>query len=248
MTEAATQPQPRKHKKARMMLAPRSPKLQVTVDAATITESIRRNSSHCMIAEAVKRTVPYATSVMVDLQSIRFTDKDRGLRYSYLTPRHAQLAIIAFDQGNRPKPFKMELAGGAVRRARHYPRRGEAVPALAERQEIISRVQAKRSHDRISLQDVGDATDIATRTLEKLVSATPPVFGRDAADRLIAWTEGRPIPKRPNAVPQSLVSGRPRLRGGVFGPRSAPQVVGGGEPPIGNIAKRRGFGLRSMVV
>jgi hypothetical protein len=202
-----------------------------------------------MIAEAVKLAAPWATNVLVDLQSVRMTDKTRGLRYSYLTPRRGQLALISFDQGKKPKPFTMELAQGAVRRAKHYPRRGEPPPSLDERREIIAKVQAKRREDHLSLQDLGDLTDIAETSLERYVSATTPnVFGRDIADRLKAWVEGRPVPKRPHAVPPSLVSGKTRLRPAGQGSRAAPEVIGGREPPVGNIARRRGFGLRSMVV
>ena len=239
----------RKPKKARTMTAPRSPKLSITVDQKTIETAAIRNSSHCMIADAVKQSVPWASVVMVDLQSIRMTDKERGLRYSYLTPRHAQLALIKFDQGEKPRAFKMELAGGAVRRAKHYPRRNEPMPGLAERQEIIRKVQAKRREVQVSLQELGDLTDIAEASLERYVSATTPnVFSRDVADRLMAWAEGRVVPKRPHAVPPSLVSGKPRLRAGEKGVHAAPEVVGGREPPIGNIARRRGFGLHSMVL
>lgn len=246
MTEATNT---RKHKKARMKMAPRAPKIAVVVDQKTIETAAVRNSSHCMIADAVKASVPWATNVLVDLQSIRMTDKERGLRYSYLTPRYAQLALIKFDQGQKPRAFKMELAGGAVRRARHYPRRNEPAPNLTERQEIIRKVQKKRCEDALSLQKLGDLTDIAQSSLEKYVSATNPnVFGRDVADRLTAWVEDRPIPRRPRAVPPSLVGGRARLRPGEKGNRAAPEVVGGKEPPVGNIARRRGFGLRTMVL
>jgi hypothetical protein len=246
MTE---KPKARVHKKPKMMMAPRSPKLTVTVRQNVIETAVVRNSSHCMIADAVKETVPWATNVLVDLQSIRMTDKERGLRYSYLTPRHAQLALIEFDQGRKPKPFRMELARGAVRRARHYPSRGKPVPTLEERREIIRKVQEKRRVDHLSLRELGDLTDIAETSLERYVSATTPnVFGRDIADRLTAWVEKRPVPKRPKAVPPSLVSGPARLRRGEKGERAAPEVVGGKEPPVGNIARRRGFGLHSMVL
>ena len=208
-----------------------------------------RNSSHCMIAEAVRASGPWASAGMVDLQSIRMTDLERGLRYSYLTPRLAQLALIKFDQGEKPKAFKMELAGGAVRRSRHYPRRNEPAPDLKERQEIIRKIQAKRREDQVSLQELGDLTDIAESSLERYTSATTPnVFSRDVAGRLLAWAEGRVVPKRPRAVPPSLVSGPARLRSGGKGKHAAPEVVGGREPPVGNIARRRGFGLHSMVL
>lgn len=238
-----------RHSKPKMMMAPRSPRFWVTVDAKTIATAIERNSSHCMIADAVKLAAPWASNVLVDLQSVRMTDKVRGLRYTYMTPRHAQLALIDFDRGVKPKAFKMSLGGGAVRRAKHYPRRGEPVPTLDERREIIRKVQERRAQDSTTLKQLGDATDIAERSLQLYTSATNPnVFGRDVADRLSAWAEDRPVPKRPRVVAPSLVSGPARLREGEKGKRAAMEVVGGRDPPIGNIARRRGFGLHSMVL
>lgn len=238
----------RKFKTARKAVVPQTPKVDVYVDEKTINEAVVRNSSHCMIAEAVKKALPYARGVLVDLQSIRLTDADRGLRYTYLTPRGAQLALIAFDQGEKPKPFRMHLAKGSVRRAQHKAasKKDWDVP-LADRLRIISALQDARSKRKATLEQIGDATDIAPRSVERYVSADPPVFSRMVAEKLDAWAAGRAIPhKRPNAVAPSLVSGRARLR--EQHDRSAPEVVGGKSPPIGNLAKRRGFGLHSMVL
>lgn len=93
---------------------PRSPRLDVAVDAQTIQDAIPRDSSHCMIAEAIKAAFPTATRVSVDLQTIRFSDPGRGLRYTYLTPRIGQLALIRFDTGDRPEPFSFRLRNGMV--------------------------------------------------------------------------------------------------------------------------------------
>lgn len=52
-----------------------------------------------MIADALKATLPHATHVMVDLATIRYTDREKGVRYTYLTPASAQQALLCFDQG-----------------------------------------------------------------------------------------------------------------------------------------------------
>lgn len=93
---------------------PHAPRVTVDVDAATIAASIPRDSSHCMIAEAIKASIPGATRISVDLQSIRFSDPAKRLRYVYLTPRAAQVALIRFDGGHPPEPFSMRLQGGQV--------------------------------------------------------------------------------------------------------------------------------------
>jgi hypothetical protein len=93
---------------------PRAPRVPLVVTEEMIEDAIPRDSSHCVFAEAVKAAFPGALKVAVDLQTIRFTDPKRGLRYTYLTPRPVQIAIINFDQGVRPEPFDIQLRNGQV--------------------------------------------------------------------------------------------------------------------------------------
>lgn len=228
--------------------APRAPKLTVNVTAEHIERSMKRNSSHCMIAEAVLTAFPKARSVAVDLQSIRFTDPVRGLRFVYFTPRIGQLALLDFDQGVKPKPLSFVLVKGAVRRAAPRPS-GDllTIPTLDRRVAIVGKLIAKRINDQLTLAEIGDATDIAPRTLEQYVSANPPRFTEMVARKLEAWLEGRPVPGRKGKIPPSLVGGNARFRVPKPGGRERDEVVGGKSPPVGNVALRREFGLRTMV-
>lgn len=92
----------------------RSPRLTVEVTQEIIDTATRRDSSHCMIADAIQRAVPEAKYISVDLATIRLTDQNAGLRYIYLTPRPAQEALLAFDQGEKPRPFKVRLEAAQV--------------------------------------------------------------------------------------------------------------------------------------
>jgi hypothetical protein len=92
----------------------RSPRVNLVITDEIIEKSCQRDSSHCMIAEAVKLAVPGARHVSVDLQTIRFTDPSLPVRYTYLTPRPAQVALIEFDQGRVTQPFSVQLRGGAI--------------------------------------------------------------------------------------------------------------------------------------
>lgn len=96
---------------------PKSPKVTISITKELIEASKVRNSSHCMIAQAVKEAFPTASRVMVDLQSVRFTDPKKGLRYTYLTPERAKNALIEFDQGRIPPPFTCTLAKAHITRA-----------------------------------------------------------------------------------------------------------------------------------
>lgn len=79
----------------------------VTVTEDIITESIRGNSSHCMIAEAVKQQIDGATMINVDLATIRFSIGE--WRYIVLTPQIGQISLVQFDQGEHVNPFRLTL-------------------------------------------------------------------------------------------------------------------------------------------
>lgn len=93
---------------------PRAPRVKVIVTKEQIEDSVERDSSHCMIAEAVKAAYPNAKKVSVDLQTIRFSDPEKRSRYTYLTPRRAQVALVQWDQGIKPEPFDLTLRQGQV--------------------------------------------------------------------------------------------------------------------------------------
>lgn len=102
----------------------RAPRLDFIVPAELIATACKRNSSHCMIAEALQAAIPAARFVSVDLATIRFTDEAAGWRYIYLTPRPAQAALLAFDQGEPIEPFRVAIRAaqmlptGSARKAR----------------------------------------------------------------------------------------------------------------------------------
>lgn len=96
------------------MRRPRAPRVVIDVDQTTIEEAVKGDSSHCMIAEAIRKSIPGATRVSVDIQTVRFSDPKRRLRYTYLTPRRAQVALIEFDSGKAPAPFAVGLTNGQV--------------------------------------------------------------------------------------------------------------------------------------
>ena len=66
-------------------------------------------SSRRAIAQAVKAAHPGVRRVSVDLQAIQFSDWERGLRFTYLTPRVVQVALLRMDQGEPVKPFAFSL-------------------------------------------------------------------------------------------------------------------------------------------
>jgi len=73
------------------------PKVSVTQEH--IDRAKPKDSGHCMIALAIAEQIPNARRVWVDLQTIRYTLPQKEVRYTYFTPRIAQLMLLAFDHG-----------------------------------------------------------------------------------------------------------------------------------------------------
>lgn len=90
--------------------------MKVAVEKSHIQNGVERDSTMCMIADAIKSKRPSLKYVTVDVQSIRFTDLDKGKRYVFLTPPVAQRNLLRFDQGKPVQPFTFSLAEPAVER------------------------------------------------------------------------------------------------------------------------------------
>ena len=122
MVDVATQPRPR------------APKLTVEVTEDIINNAEKRSSSHCMWADASRVAFPTAKSISVDLQTVRFTDPEKKLRYVYLTPRAAQVSLVLFDQGVHTDPMKVILRHGTVTKSNSYkkPYRKTATPVMPD--------------------------------------------------------------------------------------------------------------------
>lgn len=86
-----------------------SPRLTVTVTAEHIQLGKRGSSTRCMVAEAIREQFPQFMNPSADIQTIRFSDPVRQLRYVYLTPYEPHLAMVLFDTGITPKPFAFTL-------------------------------------------------------------------------------------------------------------------------------------------
>lgn len=82
---------------------------EIDVTEAIIAQATKENSTHCMIADAIKVALPSVRNVSVDLQTIRFSDRDRGERYIYFTPGLAQRQLLRFDQGVVVDPWTLRL-------------------------------------------------------------------------------------------------------------------------------------------
>jgi hypothetical protein len=86
----------------------RKDRKMIRVEPAHITGAMPESSSKCMVAEAMRSSIPSATRPHVDMQTLRYTDAD-GVRRVYLTPASVQAALVRFDAGDPVEPFTFKL-------------------------------------------------------------------------------------------------------------------------------------------
>lgn len=94
------------------------PRVTVQITEDIINNSVQEDSGHCMIADGIRKVLPLAQYISVDVATIRFTDPEKQLRYTYLTPVSVQRPIVQFDQGQRPEPFRFTLRDPLVTETR----------------------------------------------------------------------------------------------------------------------------------
>ncbi len=201
-----------------------SPKIRVDITDNRIAESVRRSSSHCMIAEAIKEMLPDAKRVLVDLYFASFTDEKRNLRFIYHLPRQAQLSLIDFDAGRVPEPFSFTLQKAA--HIRRTDRRGV---------------------------NSGDPDGAKTNEERERRAEAKSKYNKERVDRLkelrVAENGGsvREIVKALND-PDAFLPGPIAVSEHSSQQRGYPTKIGGKEAPTAknNFARRRRFGLKML--
>jgi hypothetical protein len=82
-------------------------RLSIQVTDADIEKAMRNDSMVCVVAQAIARSIPDAHRIAVDVQTIRWSDREG--RHVYLTPYAVQGYIVAFDAGDEIHPFGFAL-------------------------------------------------------------------------------------------------------------------------------------------
>jgi hypothetical protein len=128
-----------------------SPRPTINVTQSDIDMAMPKESRHCMVALAIHRDVPSATHVLVDIQTIRWTDKAKGLRYTYMTPAKVIATMLAWDEAIKPAPFSFRLRGAQITTARPLVRetktgtkKQKRIHKLGRRQRIIASGDKKK--------------------------------------------------------------------------------------------------------
>lgn len=147
-----------------------SPTLVLTISEEQREEAINSNSGGCLIADAIKKQYPHLSGIIVDMATVRVSDREQGLRYTYLTPPGAQHCLLAFDQG-WPNPSEQVTIKRAVKiHPITRPKTGPAstTAVAARRAERVATLTAKR--------DSGQPLTRGEKTaLTRMSKAAPPV-------------------------------------------------------------------------
>lgn len=119
-----------------------SPRPRVEITQELIDRAIPKDSGHCVIADAITAQVPGASSVSVDLQSVRYTDRAAGVRYIWLTPTQAQDLLLAFDYGAPIEPQTIRFGGAAQIVEVKASGRAKAADSATRRQTLEAKAAA----------------------------------------------------------------------------------------------------------
>lgn len=131
-----------------------SPKITLTIAEKARQAAIKSNSGGCLIAAAILQQYPHLSDPTVDMATVRFTDRQRGIRYTYLTPPEAQHVLLSFDRGWE-NPYR-EVT---LRRAVHLqPLRDPGRLNPAERPARLAYLEAREADGSITSNERGSLT------------------------------------------------------------------------------------------
>ena len=194
-----------------------SPRPRVEITQEIIDQATPKNSGHCVIADAIAAKVPGASSVSVDLATVRWTDRAKGVRYIWLTPVSAQQLLLAFDAGLPIEPQTLRFGAAAQIIEIKASSRASAERTAARRQELEAKEAAG----------------------EALTSPERRTLSRSRADRAKmggAGVEDRPVSEAPASLAYVGGQGKQTVKVGGKAPGSAVLAHGRG--------RRRQYGLR----
>jgi hypothetical protein len=179
-----------------------SPTLTIRITEEAYASAKASDSSACLIADEIKR-MGYHDPI-VDLQAIRFSDREAGVRYIYNTPEEAQHLLYGFDQG-LPRPAYDAFVLRKAAHIRPITHNRHNVKRSASRQ---AEYRAQRIPELVAKADAGtiDSRERAALTRMQATEA------RIAAGEVPAENQhGRPTTYGPTEVSSTgeVVGGRP---------------------------------------
>lgn len=175
-------------------------RFKVNVLEEDIERASRNDSLRCVVVQAIARTLPEASGIQVDTQTIRFRVGDK--RYQYLTPPAAAQYVVDFDAGDVIHPFNFQLRDPREVQVQHRTPEGYLIQAENRRRRKAARETVDNSGEMSTKPEY--LSEAGTRTAPG-VKPTRLVFGssgrrmygqrvlrynRDRAQGFVVDTEG----------------------------------------------------------
>jgi hypothetical protein len=241
MTDSDHNTEKRGHVRTRR--APKAPTVTINVTQEVIDNAERSESRTCMISVSIVAQVPRATNVLTDAATIRWSDPDKGLRYTYLTPQSVRDALLRFDNGEHVEAFSFTLRGKFVLPSPQHGSK-KRMP-MVEWKKVKERVKEIRVERKLDWDTIANQIDIPTSTLKTMVRINnddPPSGTK--MDKIENWvleqTGEAPAPRIKTQADQ--VRGPAQFRSPKSTKRAEPEIIGG--PPFPVSQTTRTFGLR----
>lgn len=155
----------------------------IDVTQADIDRARVKDSSRCVVATAIGRSIPAASRISVDVQTIRFTIA--GERFVYLTPPAVTGYVIAFDAGDKIHPFRFRL-----RRDQELRVRAKTKTAAGKADDKTRRAtrKARQTLDEAEQKARREATNASRRAVRQARNALAEAEAERAAV-MAAYTE-----------------------------------------------------------
>jgi hypothetical protein len=215
--------------------------IKIDIEQQDIDEAFERSSSHCAVAMAIARTLPDARRIAVDLQTIRWTMKKKGLRFVCLTPHCAQDAIVAFDQGEREKlqPFTMRMRPAQISKA---GKKRRECPTNGELRGSGLTLAKDQPHLAAAARGLIEGLAGTSSSPQRFTADGERNLDPDRSDGLVEPKKRRPM-TTDGLLPPKLR--KPRRKVSTAAKGTIPTTLGGKLPPV-SILSRREFGLRTL--
>jgi hypothetical protein len=147
--------------------------MRVTITPELLERGVQEDSRHCVIAEAIKEQNPHFKSILVDLQTIRWTNPRTGKRYICLTPEVASSLLVAFDQGHEIEPVAFSLRPSQVTTTDRVAASRKRGPTQVDGQLKITGGQPTRTGHLGGTSDVYQANRVARRERQRKSAELP---------------------------------------------------------------------------
>jgi len=147
-------------------------RFRIVVTEQDIEKAQRNNSYKCVVSETIARTIPDATRIETDTQTIRFTRG--GERLIFLTPYVVTGYVIAFDAGDPIHPFSFQLRDPMKAKRRHFTAAGHARHVAKVRAGRKVLADARRRGESIDAPEVKTAAREAAKAAYRAAKVAHP--------------------------------------------------------------------------